>query len=58
MSNEETIISLLTDIRALLQKQVAPIVSLEIEQLAKATPDQRKAHNKAILKAAKNRIRG
>jgi hypothetical protein len=57
MTNEETIIDLLRDIRALLQKQVAPIVALEIEQLTKATPEQRKAHNKEVLRQAKLRGR-
>lgn len=56
MASEQVIIELLTEIRDLLSRQTAPIVALEAEQLAKANPTQRKAHNKAILARAKQKL--
>lgn len=49
MKSHEAMVELLTEIRDLLAKLAGPVVALESEQLAKATPGQRKAHNKAVL---------
>jgi len=52
---EERIIELLTETNRLLTILVGPVVSLQSEQLAKMTPEERKQHSKAALARAKER---
>lgn len=49
-------IELLTEIRDLLAKLAGPVVALEAEQMAKATPEQRRANNKKVLAEAKEHL--
>lgn len=58
MTESQQIISLLTDIRALLQRQAAPIVALEIEQLAKASIEDQKAASKATVARLRAKHKG
>lgn len=55
MSNDERIIELLEEQNRLLTILVGPVVSLQSEQLAKMTSEQRKQHSKAALARAKEK---
>jgi len=49
MNNEEKIIELLQEQNRLLSILVGPVISLRSEQLAAATPEQRKAESRATV---------
>jgi hypothetical protein len=48
----------LAHIEALLERLVVPVAAEEARQLVTASPEQRKAHNKAVLARAKARAKG
>ncbi|KAB0665630.1 hypothetical protein F6V25_07870 [Oryzomonas japonica] len=54
---EQAMIEELRAIRALLERQVAPVVQEEVRQLLTASDDARKAHNRDVLARARQRLK-
>ncbi|MCL2761076.1 MAG: hypothetical protein FWD70_05465 [Desulfuromonadales bacterium] len=54
-ANIQNVMNELHEIRTLLEQIIVPIATEEARQLITASTEQRKAHNSAVLKRAKER---